>query len=84
MLTLHCPFCGKRDETEFHNGGPVKPRRPEANITDSEWIDWLIVPINPIGYVEEKWWHAKGCGKWFTINRNTVTHNIAKADEEST
>ena len=48
--------------------------RPDANVSDAEWIDWLTVPVNPIGYVEEKWWHAKGCGKWFTLTRHTVTH----------
>ena len=54
MLTLPCPFCGQRDETEFFNAGPTKPPRPDAKVTDSEWIDWLTVPVNPIGYVEEK------------------------------
>ena len=55
MLTLPCPFCGQRDETEFQNAGPTKPARPEANVCDAEWIDWLTVPVNPIGYVAEKW-----------------------------
>ena len=84
MIYLPCPFCGQRDESEFVNGGPVKPARPDANISDSEWIDWLTVPVNPIGYVEEKWWHAKGGGKWFAVKRHTVTHNVAKADEKNT
>ncbi|WP_348721616.1 sarcosine oxidase subunit delta [uncultured Candidatus Puniceispirillum sp.] len=52
-------------------------------MSDTEWVDWLTVSVNPIGYVEEKWWHAKGCGKWFTVNRHTVTHNVVKADEKS-
>ena len=76
MLTLPCPFCGQRDETEFQNAGPTKPARPDANVCDAEWIDWLTVPVNPVGYVAEKWWHAKGCGKWFAITRHTVTHEI--------
>ena len=81
MLTLPCPFCGQRDETEFFNGGPTKPSRPDSTVTDADWIDWLTVPVNPIGYVEEKWWHGKGCGTWFTIKRHTVTHDIiAKPD----
>ena len=82
MLTLPCPFCGQRDETEFINGGPTKPARPSPTVSDADWIDWLTVPINPIGYVEEKWWHAKGCGAWFTIKRHTITHDIAKPDGE--
>jgi heterotetrameric sarcosine oxidase delta subunit len=42
----------------------------------------LTVPVNPVGYVEEKWWHAKGCGKYFTIKRHTVTHEIIMPDED--
>ena len=82
MLTLPCPFCGQRDETEFLNAGPTKPARPGTDVTDSEWINWLTVPVNPVGYVEEKWWHAKGCGKYFTIKRHTVTHEIIMPDED--
>ena len=84
MLTLPCPFCGQRDETEFANAGPTKPPRPDAKVTDSDWIDWLTVPVNPIGYVEEKWWHSKGCVKWFTLNLHTVTHDVTTTDGQST
>ena len=82
MLSLPCPFCGQRDETEFLNAGPAKPARPNADVTDSKWVEWLTVPVNTIGYVEEKWWHAKGCGKWFTIKRPPVTHEDEKAEEK--
>ena len=80
MLIITCPFCGPRDETEFLNGGPAKAARPSTNVADTQWVDWLTVPTNPIGYVEEEWWHAKGCGKWFTIKRHTLTHDILTGD----
>ena len=82
MLIIHCPFCGPRNESEFMHGGPVKTERPHApeSMADSEWIDYLTVPQNPIGPVKEKWWHVRGCGKWLTITRHTVTHEFLQAE----
>lgn len=77
MLLISCPFCGARTETEFVYGGPVGPDRPESvAVSDDEWREFLLMVPNPIGPVEERWWHARGCGDWFTIWRNTVTHDI--------
>ena len=78
MLEIDCPFCGPRNESEFVNGGPVRPMRPEdlSGYADAEWIDYLTVPVNPIGPVKENWWHLRGCGQWITIERNTATHDL--------
>ncbi len=78
MLEITCPFCGPRDESEFVNGGPAREKRPEKpdKLTDSEWIDYLIVAPNPMGSVSEEWWHVMGCSQWFAITRDTVTHEI--------
>ncbi|MBS0124069.1 sarcosine oxidase subunit delta [Thetidibacter halocola] len=79
MLLIDCPFCGKRTESEFAYGGPALAPRPDpAALTDAEWVDWLTVPPNPLGWVEERWWHARGCGAWLTLRRHTVTHEIAE------
>ncbi len=77
MLLITCPFCGARHETEFVYGGPVGPDRPDpGKVSDDEWLEYLLIVPNPTGPVEERWWHARGCGDWFTIWRNTVTHDI--------
>ncbi len=77
MLLIKCPFCRERSEIEFVYGGPVGPDRPDPTIcTDDEWLDYLLMVPNPTGPVEERWWHAKGCGDWFTIWRSTVTHEV--------
>ncbi|NKB63465.1 MAG: sarcosine oxidase subunit delta [Gammaproteobacteria bacterium] len=78
MLLLHCPFCGPRNEIEFAHGGPEKKRRPDStsDIEDEMWIEYLTVSRNPIGPVAERWWHVRGCGGWFTIYRDTRTHDI--------
>ena len=79
MLLITCPFCGARNETEFAYGGPVAADRPEpVEVSDEEWLDYLLMVPNPIGPVEERWWHARGCGDWFTIWRNTITHDIVE------
>jgi heterotetrameric sarcosine oxidase delta subunit len=80
MLLIHCPFCGPRNESEFTYGGPALAARPSdpAALSDADWVDWLTVPPNPMGPVEERWWHARGCGAWLTICRHTVTHEITE------
>jgi heterotetrameric sarcosine oxidase delta subunit len=83
MLQITCPFCGPRNESEFVHGGPAKPRRPEnvAGIGDAHWVDYLTVPVNPQGPLREKWWHLRGCGRWVTLTRDTVTHDIIEEGE---
>ncbi len=46
------------------------------SLDDAQWVDYLTVPINPMGPVDEKWWHVRGCGAWLTLRRDTVTHQI--------
>jgi len=83
MLLINCPFCKNRNETEFVYGGPVGMNRPDPNIsTDTEWVEYLTLVPNPTGPVQEYWWHARGCGKWFAITRNTVTHDILETQDE--
>ena len=83
MLLINCPFCKNRNETEFVYGGPVGVNRPDPNIsTDTEWVEYLTLVPNPTGPVREYWWHARGCGKWFAITRNTVTHDILETQDE--
>jgi heterotetrameric sarcosine oxidase delta subunit len=86
MLKLTCPFCGARNESEFIHGGACKPRRSEApqELDDAAWIEYLTVPPNPIGPLDERWWHLRGCGKWFTVRRNTLTHQILQPGDEQT
>ena len=77
MLRTNCPFCGERNETEFIYGGPVGPDRPDPTTCSNEvWLDYLLNVPNPLGPVEERWWHANGCGDWFTHWRHTATHEI--------
>ena len=41
MLLIECPFCGKRDETEFSYAGEAHIARPleTEQLSDAEWAD---------------------------------------------
>ncbi|MDO7835591.1 sarcosine oxidase subunit delta [Sphingobium sp. HBC34] len=78
MLRLSCPFCGPRDEREFHCGGQSHIQRPgpaEA-VSDASWGSYLFDRINPRGHHAERWHHSFGCGRWFNVLRDTTTHHI--------
>ena len=82
MMLIRCPFCGERNESEFIFGGPVVGERPDPNtLSDAEWVDYLTVVPNPMGPIQERWWHARGCGEWLTIWRDTRTHDIVEAPD---
>jgi sarcosine oxidase subunit delta len=82
MLLIPCPHCGARLETEFVCGGPSRQRRPDdpSALDDTAWVDYLTVPANPVGPLREKWCHVRGCGTWFDIVRDTVTHEIQPSE----
>jgi heterotetrameric sarcosine oxidase delta subunit len=78
MLLISCPWCGPRDETEFHYGGEAHrayPADPYA-LTDAQWADYVFTSSNPKGRFAERWSHSAGCRRWFNVVRDTVTHEI--------
>jgi heterotetrameric sarcosine oxidase delta subunit len=78
MLLIPCPWCGPRDETEFHAGGEAhiaRPTDPDA-LDDAAWADYLFMRQNPKGPHRERWMHAAGCRRWFNVERDTVSHRI--------
>ena len=77
MMRLDCPWCGERPESEFHCGGTSHIQRPPLACTDEEWADYLFTRENPAGAHAERWRHTYGCGQWFNVLRDTVTHEIA-------
>ena len=78
MLLIPCPWCGPREEIEFHYGGQAHlpyPADPEA-LDDAAWADYLFLRDNPKGEWSERWMHAAGCRRWFNVVRSTATHEI--------
>ena len=78
MLQIPCPFCGVRDETEFHCGGEAHIERPldPAAATDSQWADYQFNRHNKKGMHLERWQHVHGCRTWFNAARDTVSHKF--------
>ena len=77
MLSIACPWCGPRDETEFRFGVEAAVRRPRPDTADDRaWADYLFFRDNRRGRQQERWCHGAGCGQWFLIDRDTVTHEI--------
>ncbi|MFD9722200.1 sarcosine oxidase subunit delta family protein [Streptomyces sp. NPDC059072] len=81
MLLIPCPWCGPRDEAEFHYGGQAHVPYPEdpAALTDAEWARYLFFRDNPKGPFAERWSHAAGCRRWFNAVRDTSTNEILAA-----
>ena len=83
MLQISCPWCGERDETEFHYGGQAHvpyPADPDA-LADAEWAQYLFVRDNPKGPFAERWSHSAGCRRWFNVLRDTATHRVLASYE---
>jgi len=77
MLLIPCPWCGPRAEPEFQCGGePAVRPGPAASVTDEVWADYLYYRSNEKGLHRELWFHAGGCGRWFILRRDTVSHAI--------
>ncbi|MDW4909079.1 sarcosine oxidase subunit alpha family protein [Streptomyces sp. ADMS] len=78
MLLIPCPWCGPRDEAEFHYGGQAHVPYPEdpSALTDEEWARYLFFRDNPKGPFAERWSHAAGCRRWFNAVRDTGTNEI--------
>jgi heterotetrameric sarcosine oxidase delta subunit len=75
-MRLPCPFCGTRDDEEFVFGGPAHLERPAFESDDATWTAYLYLRDNPAGLQFERWHHLYGCGRWFNLARDTVTHEI--------
>jgi sarcosine oxidase subunit delta len=80
MQLIECPWCGPREETEFHYGGEAHvayPSDPQA-LTDEQWAQYVFFRNNPKGLFAERWTHSHGCRRWFNAIRDTVTYRFQR------
>ena len=76
MHSIVCPRCGRRPLDEYI------VRRRTARVPD--WItdpderdfDEVWVFENPDGPTTERWFHARGCRRWLTVQRDTSTDTV--------
>jgi sarcosine oxidase, subunit delta len=78
VLRILCPYCGRRDESEFTFGGPAHTQRPDCAMDDATWTAYLFDRENKAGLQFERWLHLYGCNRWFHVARDTVSHKILK------
>jgi sarcosine oxidase, subunit delta len=76
MQIFTCPFCGSRDESEFHYGGEAGNTRPDgAGVPAERWARYLYMRTNPKGATREVWVHLT-CGEFFVMERDSVGHQV--------
>ncbi len=72
MQIFTCPFCGPRDEREFHFVAEAGKTRPDttATVSDADWQEYLYAAKNPSGPSREVWVHLP-CQELFIMTRDT-------------
>ena len=74
MQQFPCPFCGLRNETEFHFAGEAGKTRPDTlkKVSAGQWSAYLNDIANPMGETREIWVHLT-CQEYFIMQRDTIT-----------
>jgi sarcosine oxidase subunit delta len=80
MQHFPCPWCGERAETEFRYAGDAGTERRGRAIDDRGWAQYLYFRRNAKGPAKECWIHTAGCGRWFELHRDTVTHEVTGSE----
>ncbi|MCP1337844.1 sarcosine oxidase subunit delta [Futiania mangrovi] len=82
MMIPH-PLLGPRDAQEFvYLGDASLVARPDGMAEDAldRFHDYLYLRDNPAGVHRELWFHEHGDRSWLVVTRNTLTHEILKAE----
>ena len=77
MIQINCPFCGRRDHSEFSYGRDGSIEYPELDACEEDWHDAIFMRENIYGIQTETWQHLYGCRLWLYIDRDTRTHEIS-------
>jgi len=77
MQLFPCPFCGTRDEREFHFLGSAGKVRPDtgAAVSDADWAAYLYDNPNPMRAAREVWMHLT-CAEVFIMERDTHSMDV--------
>ena len=80
MQIFPCPFCGPRNETEFHFAGELGKVRPTMtqDVSAEDWATYLHAQRNEKGPVREVWMHLT-CAELFVMERDSVTMDVLSA-----
>ncbi len=80
MQQFPCPFCGERDEREFHFLAEAGKERPNTTVSidDETWARYLYKQRNEKGEVQEIWMHLT-CREVFLLKRHSVTMAVSES-----
>jgi len=80
MQRFPCPYCGLRDEREFHFAAEAGKVRPDTTqtIDDTTWASYLYDQRNEKGVVDEIWMHLS-CREVFRLKRDSVTMEVIES-----
>jgi methylglutamate dehydrogenase subunit B len=74
-MQIDCPFCGKRNSSEFVNKGDASVSRP-LSVDETAFFEFVYLRDNLSGPMKEFWFHAAGCHAWLIVARDAVSHEI--------
>ena len=78
-MRIPCPYCGERDRREFTVLGDADPVRPDGMNADAgAMYEYVYLRRNAAGLHREFWYHGAGCHAWLVVERDTLTHAVAK------
>lgn len=74
-LVIECPHCGRRPLEEFLHG--EVPTVPDHLTSAAERdLDRAFMSSNREGAATERWFHALGCRRWLTLERDTRNDEV--------
>lgn len=76
MILVPCPYCGLRNASELRWCGELRHRPDPGTATPAQWRRYLYMRRNVAGWSTESWFHRAGCGRYFVLERNTVTNQF--------
>lgn len=79
MHTLDCARCGRRPLDEFVFGGERRTTSSTIQDLDARDFDEVWILDNPSGIAAERWFHAAGCRRWLTVQRDTSIDEVLDA-----
>ncbi|MEI6836247.1 MAG: sarcosine oxidase subunit delta [Alcaligenaceae bacterium] len=75
MQLFNCPFCGKRDQSEFTYVREAT-EIPALDASQPTWQQYVYERDNPRGPHREWWHHNHGCKQILELVRDTMTHEV--------
>jgi sarcosine oxidase subunit delta len=73
---IPCPNCGPRPYNEFTFGGEPPEGVGDAQTGEEEDFDRVWLRRNVAGVQSERWFHAAGCRRWLTVERDTRSNRV--------